>query len=352
VAVLTDGSVVQWGYLPIDGGVDSVQVVRGLTKIVKVVTSGMAALAIDEAQNVFGWGWAGNGVLGQRITLSEADRRYLDSSPNSAQESAERRVITETPKFGKYKYPVQLDALEWVEDVAIANDASFAVAPLRSISPRGLAAQPGDRSANVLWKRFPQATSYELQRKSSHTGWTTIASLPDNPLLPRQTWADTGLENQNAYWYRVRAFVAGEPTEYCVEIEVWPDVLPPQVAGLVVEPASRQTHLYWQSLEGRLDYEVWRAVGTTADFALAGTFSVPPVVDVHPNCGTTALSGMIEMYDPQLSAGPTYRYKIRARNDVGYGNFSQEVSTSGVTADTTGAPTYATVTPSQTRITV
>ncbi len=174
-------------------------------------------------------------------------------------------------------------------------------------APCGFAASPGDGKVQLNWSTpsyiGPGTLAYHLLRDGLEV-WSGIAS----------SYSDSGLSNGQSYSYKVAASNSIGWSAFSSSIDATPQGPPGAPDGLVASPGNGFVELNWT----------------------APTYSGPGVLTYHLyRDGTSIWSGQgLSCTDGPLVNGVTYRYKVRASNDLGQGANSSEVSATPVLADT------------------
>jgi hypothetical protein len=170
----------------------------------------------------------------------------------------------------------------------------------------------GSREIAVSWQAVELAAAYEVWFGTS-----------DNPVQAVQFGGDirgsiteaviTGLTNETTYYVWIKAKnIVGE-SDFCLPASAKPSaflVMPETPDMPTVIPGNRELFVSWQSVEGTLFYEIW--AGVTNNPANAGKHGA----DVSGT--STTLTG--------LDNGTTYYVWLRAKNNIGTGNFSAMAS--------------------------
>ena len=170
----------------------------------------------------------------------------------------------------------------------------------------------GSREIAVSWQAVELAAAYEVWFGTS-----------DNPAQAVQFGGDirggiteaviTGLTNETTYYVWIKAKnIVGE-SDFSLPASTKPSaflVMPETPDMPTVIPGNRELFVSWQSVEGTLFYEIW--AGVTNNPANAGKHGA----DVSGT--STTLTG--------LDNGTTYYVWLRAKNNIGTGNFSAMAS--------------------------
>lgn len=163
----------------------------------------------------------------------------------------------------------------------------------------------------IGWTAAANASSFRLQRATSGSGpWTEIAQPSASP------YTNAGLTASTEYHYRVRACNPGGCSEPSASsagttsaVAPPPPVIPAAPGAPVVGDATTSSlTVSWTAVIGATDYQLERAPGTGGPFVEIAQPSVSP----YANLG--------------LSAGTTYRYRLRACNVSGCSNPSANAS--------------------------
>lgn len=185
-------------------------------------------------------------------------------------------------------------------------------------APMILAATPGDSEVGLSWAA-PSSdggspiTNYRIFRGTS-PGSETFLTMVGNVL----TYLDAGLVNGQTYYYNLTARNAVGEGPSSNEANAIPMAVPEPPTGLVATAGNGQVALSWlePSDDGGspiTNYTIWR--GTSSD-------------------GETLLNTIndtTDYVDTGLTNGQTYYYMISARNSIGDGPNSTEVSATPAT---------------------
>lgn len=200
-------------------------------------------------------------------------------------------------------------------------------------APRDAGAVPfGDNAASVFWQApeddgHAPVTQYEVQWSANGvSGWSRVGSTADTTLL------HSGLVAGATYFYQVRARNSAgwgpwsQPPTSAVPL----GVLPPDPPSPRAERnGSTAMDIYWDppyddgggTITG---YQLeWSATGVEGTFRSLASPSATARSHTHTG----------------LTPGADYHYRIRARNSVGWGEWSQTVRESTESASVPAAPT-------------
>lgn len=216
----------------------------------------------------------------------------------------------------------------WTQNLTPFNSlASLVIAPgsgtlAAPTSPSATA--NGPQQITVSWANPTTYTSIEVRRAPSATGpWVVIATLAGTAT----SYANTGLQPSTTYHYQVRGRNGDQISDWSPTTPAsaaTPAGAPTSPSDLVATPGANQVSLAWTNGSGQTSLVVERAIGAGVE-----TFS-----DLVTLGSSTATS----YTDTGLTAGQTYRYRIRAVNSGG------SVRSNTAEAVPTGAPAAATPT--------
>ena len=307
-AVREDGTVFQWGedFNSIPDSrtfVFTPTPVAGLKNIVSVRTSGGdfgggAAMALDSAGRVWGWGINEEGVLGRPSQYG----------------SGALHVQT----------PVLIGSVKDVEVVSCSVGNGFAAAIANDV-PQHLMAKSGDQSVTLTWDTFPMSQQYFVKRSTDANGPYLPIATAYGKSGSKQTYLDSTAINGNIYYYKVSVSVSGteRDSDYAVAT---PQPAPSIPIGLVVTNKSRLLDIAWPVAANVETYELYRSETNSSDgFHLIATID---------NQIRNAEFVMVQK-DGFLVPGHTYWYKVRAVNQTG----ASELSAVASGTPTSGGPT-------------
>jgi predicted phage tail protein len=177
-------------------------------------------------------------------------------------------------------------------------------------------------------------TAVAIDTSTIDLAWTASAGVVDGYHIERSTtpgsgfspvdtvaggatvFQDTGLESGTTYYYRVRARNVSGFSSYSVEASATTPGVPPPVPGApsdlsAVAVDTSTIDLNWTASAGVVDgYHIERSLTPGSGFA--------PV--------DTVAGGATAFQDTDLEGGTTYHYRVRARNESGFSNYSAEAS--------------------------
>jgi fibronectin type 3 domain-containing protein len=145
-------------------------------------------------------------------------------------------------------------------------------------------------SLNISWDAVGGATRYEVSRAESSTGEFTPLYLTDHLNI-----TDNNLVTGKYYYYKVRAFIDGDPIVYGDYSSIKSLKVIPKTPVISVK-ANTYTSLKisWAEIEGATGYRIYRATSKTGTYSYIKT--------------TTALS----YTDTGRTTGKYYYYKVKA----------------------------------------
>ncbi|MFA5073213.1 MAG: fibronectin type III domain-containing protein [Nitrospirota bacterium] len=199
-------------------------------------------------------------------------------------------------------------------------DVSWAAAP---IAPTTLTATPVSYSQiNLTWQdNSTDETGFKVERATSATGsYTTIATLGANVT----SYSSTGLTQNKAYYYRVRAYIGTTYSAYTNVVTATTQGYPAPTNLIVSAVTSSRIDLTWQ--DNAIDesgYKVERATSA------GGTYSV--IATLGANITTYSDTGRIQ--------NTMYYYRIRAYKSTIYSAYTPVTS---ATTPILAAPTNLT----------
>ncbi len=197
---------------------------------------------------------------------------------------------------------------------SLASDVVRATVPATLAAPANLAAAAANTEVLLSWDAVAGAAEYRIYRAATVSG--TLTRIAGSTTITATTYTDTGLTNGTAYRYTVRAFNNAGESPDSTEVTATPAVpatLPAAPANFRGNTGALAALLSWDAVAGATEYRVYRAAttgGTRTRIAADTTIT------------DTAYT------DTGLTNGTSYRYTVRAVNDVGEGNDSFPLSLS------------------------
>ncbi len=200
----------------------------------------------------------------------------------------------------KYRYRVR--------GVNAAGSGAFKVSSYvaaAAAKPGAIASVTATASAGkvtVSWKASANAVTYLLQRQVyGESAWTTVKS--GHKAL---TYTDTAVAAGTRYRYRVRGVNDAGAGAFKVSSYARTPAAskPGAISSVTVTPGAGKVTVKWAASSGANTYQVQRqAYGETA------------WVSVAPSASALTCA------DAKAVKGTKYRYRVRGRNDAGYGAF-------------------------------
>jgi len=182
----------------------------------------------------------------------------------------------------------------------------------RPSAPQNLAATHGYEEVTLEWQApvsdgMASITNYRIYR-GTLSGHTSMITEINNVL----TWTDTGLVNDETYYYNVTAVNNYGEGPSSAEVSATPSDRPTAPRNLAANPGDGQVTLTWQAPvsdggSGIQNYTVYR--GTASG-------SLTMLVE---------LGNVLTYTDTGLTSGQEYFYQISATNINGEGTLSAEV---------------------------
>lgn len=173
--------------------------------------------------------------------------------------------------------------------------------------PAGLNGTAGNQRVDLFWSPSTGATGYKLYRSTSAGSLGTAVTLSSTVTA----YADTGLTNGVAYYYRVSAFNTAGESAPSSQISVTPAGVsaPPAPTGVSATPGNGQITVAWSPVSGATSYRLYRSTIS------GGQGSTPW------RTGLTQTS----FIDTGLSNGTSYFYRVSAVGAAGESPLSIEV---------------------------
>ncbi len=145
-----------------------------------------------------------------------------------------------------------------------SSPATATPLPPAPLAPSGLVATPGDASVSLTWTASSGATGYQVFRDGVQVGTPATAAF-----------TDTGLTNNTAYSYTVRATNLGGTSTASAAVSATPvPAAPAAPTGVMATAGNAQVSLTWTTVPGATGYQVFRngtQVGTPTAAAFTDT---------------------------------------------------------------------------------
>ena len=155
------------------------------------------------------------------------------------------------------------------------------------------------RSIVLVWAEVPEATGYEVERRSIDGAgeWLKVGETEGG----ETTFEDSGLESATTYFYRVTALTPVGPAPSDV-ISATTPVEPPGSTSLTAVATSSSTiSLTWVDIEGETGYRIERSIPGVSDWTTIAT----------------AGADVAGYEDGGLAAVTKYRYRVYSVNEGG-----------------------------------
>ncbi|MFC1620260.1 immunoglobulin domain-containing protein [Candidatus Neomarinimicrobiota bacterium] len=172
-------------------------------------------------------------------------------------------------------------------------------------------AEAGDQSINLTWSANSESDlhKYNIYRDTFSPATTLVDSVVGSP--PDTMYTDTGLTNDQTYYYRIKAADAdGNASDYSAEASAIP--IGPPAAPVLASPADGAVQqdirpvLTWNASPEAASYHL--EVATSAAFSTL-------VFDTDSIAGTSRQVG-------PLASSWTYYWRVRGENVAGLGDYS------------------------------
>lgn len=192
-------------------------------------------------------------------------------------------------------------------------------APALTLSPAS------ETSLTLTWSNISGETGYAIERKQGMGGtWAEITTPPNHLAYNTTTYTNTGLALQTEFCYRIKAFSV-EPSGPAAVYSNEPCLSTPLAAPVLNNPTAASTtqiNLSWNNVPGNTGYEVQRCTLNTPDNP--ENASNPANFGAWSTIGGTLPADTITYSSTGLTAGYTYRYRVRDTYTGGYSAWSNE----------------------------
>jgi hypothetical protein len=226
------------------------------------------------------------------------------SGPSPLGFAPDQRTAVRDPDSGTVARAIEQQLGQRRVDVLPSEDPAVSSPVGQAPVPATFAAHASSwRSIVLVWAPVPEATGYQIERRSDWDGpdgWSLIWES-DNA---ETTFRDTGLESSTTYFYRVTALTpAGIPAPSDV-ISATTPVEPPVATSLLADATSSSTiSLSWVDVLGETGYRIERA--------MPGSSKWTPIA--------TTGADVTEYGDGGLIPETKYRYRVFSLNEGGDG---------------------------------
>ncbi|MEW6416696.1 MAG: fibronectin type III domain-containing protein [Nitrospirota bacterium] len=300
---------VQAVFNPTLAGLKSANLSIPYTLLPPSTPSGLTATTVSSSQINLSWTDNSNNEVGFKI-----ERKVGVSGIYSqiATVGANITTYSDTGLTPGTIYYYRVRAYNEGGDSNYSNEASATTLPLPPTSPSGLTATAvSSIQINLSWTdNSNNETGFKIERKEGVSGiYSQIATVGTNIT----TYPDIGLTPGTIYYYRVRAYNEGGDSNYSNEANATTLPLPPtSPSGLTATTISSiQVNLSWaDTSNNETGFKIERkeeVSGTYSQIATVGTN-----VTIYSDRG--------------LTANTTYYYRVRAYNDAGDSNYSNEAN--------------------------
>lgn len=209
--------------------------------------------------------------------------------------------FTDTTSVADTTYTYRVRAYNAAADSSPSNTATAATVPN---APSNLFAYASGPLVYLTWTDHSQVEQgFEIERSTDGVNFDHIVSTAENST----GYTDSGSVANTNYWYRVRAFNASGPSAYSTIVTV--ATIPASPSNLTTTPnGGGVVILNWvDNALTETHYHVERKTAGTGSFVLIGGF-------LSPNTTT----------HPDYAGSGTHTYRVRASNDAGFSDYSNE----------------------------
>jgi fibronectin type 3 domain-containing protein len=201
-------------------------------------------------------------------------------------------------------------------------------------APGAPSATPSDALVTLSWTAGANASSYEVWRSTTSGAEAWLANAAGLAYL------DTTAVNNTTYYYKVLARNSN-PTPSALSGEsaaAKPNAMPSTPTSLTATAGSLVVNLAWSAGAGGgvvANYELWRGTTSGAETLLTSVAATPTTYT-----------------DSAVTAGTTYFYKVKAKNNLFTSDFSNEPPGATPINNACARPTFANSTGATTSVTL
>ncbi len=316
---LTDGTVYRYTVRAVNSDGDSADSSEaGITAPTPLAApanlSASTALVTGDSQVSLSWD-AVPGAAEYRVYRADTASGEFTRIADSTTISETTYTDTGLTEGTAYRYTVRA-----VDSIGEGPDSSAAsvTALVSPAAPANLSATAavvtGDSQVSLSWDAVMGATEYRVYRSLEGT-FILYNRIADDTTITTTSYTNTGLTGGTSYRYLVRAVDGNGESANSNIVRITALSAPSVPANLRAVAGDNRITLSWDSVSGATEYRIYRSAttgGTLTRIASGTTITATTYI----NTG--------------LTNGTTYRYTIRAANNIGESTDSSEVTATPV----------------------
>ncbi|BDI31714.1 hypothetical protein CCAX7_37650 [Capsulimonas corticalis] len=246
------------------------------------------------------------------------------TEPTTPTYTGKTSVFTDTGLTNGTQYVYRISG---VNSSHVEGPQASSVIAVPVATPTGVTTKAGNGVVSLAWGVATGALRYSIYRSTTAGAETLLAT--DVSTL---SYADTGVNNGTAYYYKVSG-VRKDPTGYSTtesalssEVSATPlTTLPAAPSGLAAVPGNGQVILSWGTITGATGYKLYRSLNVSG-----GPYTLLASPTTTGYTDTTAINGTAT--NPR-----TYYYVVTAVTSVGASAYSNEAAASPGVSTAAGA---------------